>query len=64
MKAEDGTCIGMIFVGKPSEEVDKLVWKSVSPLFIVAVIVMIITGWVTICFARKLLFTVHEIRHF
>lgn len=25
---------------------------------------MIITGWVTICFARKLLFTVHEIRHF
>ena len=64
LKAEDGTCIGMIFVGKPSEEVDKLVWKSVSPLFIVAFIVMIITGWVTICFARKLLFTVHEIRHF
>lgn len=44
----DGSSVGMLFVAKPSKEVDRLIWKSITPivagaLAVAAVMILIIT---------------------
>ena len=49
-----GECVGMFFVGKPSDEVEQLVLKSVSPIILIAIFTMILAGCVTIRFSKQL----------
>ena len=39
LHASDGTCIGMIFVGKPSEEVEQMVFQAVSPIIVLEIVI-------------------------
>lgn len=52
--ASDGACIGMIFLGKPSAEVERLVFASVSPIIIFGILTMLIVCLVTTRFSSKL----------
>lgn len=58
--AADGTCIGMIFLGKPSAEVERLVWGSLSPIIIFGVLVMLVVCIVTVRFSGKLVATIQK----
>lgn len=52
--ASDGTCIGMIFLGKPSAEVERLVYRSLSPIIIIGIFTMLLACVVTIRFSGNL----------
>ncbi len=50
----DGVCVGMIFVGKPSAQVEKLVFDSLIPIIVFGMITMAIVCFVTGRFSKKL----------
>lgn len=58
---EDGACIGMIFVAKPSETVDRLVVESVAPIVVIAVLAMILTAIITSRYTTGLVNTIKKI---
>lgn len=60
----DGTCIGMIFLGKPSAEVEWLVFRSLSPIIVVGILVMLIVCFITVRFSRKLVIAIRKIELF
>lgn len=51
----DGVCVGMIFVGKPSAQVEKLVFDSLIPIIVFGMITMAIVCFVTAGFPKNLL---------
>ena len=59
-----GECVGMFFVGKPSDEVEQLVLKSVSPIILIAIFTMILAGCVTIRFSKQLVDAIRKTEHF
>lgn len=60
----DGACIGMIFLGKPASEVDKLVRRSVSPAIIFGLITMAFVCFISIRFSRRLINSIRKIETF
>ncbi len=62
--ASDGTCIGMIFLGKPSAEVEKLVFDSLNPIIIFGILTMLVVCVVTIQFSNKLVTAIRTIESF
>lgn len=64
LHGEDGTCIGMIFLGKPATEVDALVRKSVSPIIIFGLLTMLLACYITIRFSRQLIEAIRKIESF
>lgn len=64
LHGEDGTCIGMIFLGKPTVEVDKLVRKSVNPTIIFGLITMVFVCFISIRFSNRLINSIRRIEVF
>ncbi|MCM1125992.1 MAG: diguanylate cyclase [Lachnospiraceae bacterium] len=64
LHGEDGTCIGMIFVGKPAAEVDKMVQRSVTPTVIFGLLTMFLVSFITIRFSKKLVGSIQKIENF
>lgn len=62
--ASDGTCIGMIFLGRPSAEVEHLVYTSLSPLIVVSILTLIIVCPITMRFSRKFIGAIQKIQLF
>lgn len=60
----DGTCIGMIFLGKPSAQVEGLVSSSLSPIIICGVLTMIVACLVTIRFSGRLVTAIRKMELF
>lgn len=64
LHAEDGTCIGMIFVGKPAAEVEGLVRKSINPTVFFGLITMLFVCFFSIRFSKQLVSTIQRIEVF
>ena len=62
--ASDGTCIGMIFLGKPSSEVEGLVFTSILPIIIFGILTMMIACLVTTRFSKKLVNAIRKTKSF
>lgn len=62
--ASDGTCIGMIFLGKPSAEVERLVLASIRPIIILGFFTMLIACLVTVRFSTELVNAIRKIKLF
>lgn len=60
----DGTCIGMIFLGKPSAQVEGLVSSSLNPIIICGVLTMIVACLVTIRFSGRLVTAIRKMELF
>lgn len=60
----DGTCIGMLFLGKPSAQVEGLVSSSLSPIIICGVLTMIVACLVTIRFSGRLVTAIRKMELF
>ena len=52
--SSDGTCVGMIFVGKPSAQVEKLVLNALVPIIVFGMLTMLIVCLVTSRFSKRL----------
>lgn len=57
---EDGSCIGMIFVAKPSETVDRLIKGSIMPIVVIAVLAMILVAMITSRYTTGLVNTIKK----
>ena len=57
----DGTGAGMLFVAKPAKEVDKLVWRSVFPIILAALVVAALTILIVTLFSNRFLQTLIKI---
>lgn len=60
----DGSCIGMLFVGKPSAEVEGLVISSLSPIIAFGLLTMLIACFVTIRFSGRLVTAIRKMELF
>ena len=62
--AANGSCIGMIFLGKPSAEVESLVYNSIKPIITFGIITMLFVCLVTSRFFKKLVNTIQNMDAF
>lgn len=64
LRTSDGTIIGMLFVGKPSAEVEALVFEAVKPIIIIGILTMILACLITIRFSNQLVGAIRKIESF
>lgn len=62
--AANGSCIGMIFLGKPSAEVESLVYNSIKPTIIFGILTMLLVCLVTTRFSHKLVNAIQNMEQF
>ena len=60
----DGKCVGMIEVAKSADEVNRMVQASTMPILLIAVIVMIVAGFITIRYAGGLIGDLTKLKNF
>lgn len=60
----DGTCIGMLFLGKPSAQVEGLIRNSLIPIISFGILTMLIACLVTIRFSGKLVTAIRKMEQF
>ncbi len=60
----DGTCVGMMFVGKPTEQVNQSIQNCLIPIIIIAVIGMIITGFFSTVYSKRLIASIKKLEGF
>lgn len=60
----DGECIGMIFAGKPTQTVNKEILFAVSPIVVIAVIMMILTSLICSGFTKEVVSTISKEKTF
>lgn len=59
--AEDGSCIGMIFAGRPSSNVESLIRSSMLPMVGIAILVMLLAAFVTLRYTTGLVNMIRKI---
>lgn len=64
LKNSDGTIIGMIFVAKPSKQVDKLIREAVFPTILIGTLAIVIVAFITIRFSKELTSAIGKIEVF
>lgn len=60
----DGTCIGMIFAGKPSDVVQKEIWKAMAPTIGVILAMTVLACLICSNFTKELVMIISRIRKF
>lgn len=60
----DGTVAGMLFVGKPTAEVDAAIRRSIYPLMIADIVLVVVVSAFTFLYTRKFASSLLEIRSF
>ena len=60
----DGSCIGMIFVAKPSQEVYRSKMASIMPIIFLGLAAMVIAGIFSIRFSSRLIRSIDKIEEF
>ncbi len=60
----DGSVVGMLFIGKPTEKVNDMINKSVFPIIIIGVIAMLVTGFVSFFYSERIVSTLQKLKEF
>lgn len=60
----DGSCVGMIFAGKPAKEVQNEIWMAMLPTFIVVLIMIGISCIICTSFNKELVMIISRIKSF
>ncbi len=60
----DGSVIGMLFVAKPTQEVQQTVMKAVMPIILLGIVAMLIAAIVTMKFTKELIRAIKKIQIF
>lgn len=64
LRNQDGTVIGMLFVGKPTAEVDAFVQRSLYPLLIADIILVILTSLLIFLYTKRFAAVLLQIHSF
>lgn len=60
----DGSVVGMLFVGKPAEQVNLAVKKSLYPLILIMIVILLTTSLVLFAYTRRLSLDLTRVRNF
>ncbi len=60
----DGLVVGMLFVGKPIEEVKDRINASLNPIIIVGLISLVIASIISYSYAKRFIHTLHRLKNF
>ena len=60
----DGTCIGMIFAGKPTDAVQAEIWKAMSPTIGVILVMIVLSCIICTSFTKELIMIISRIKSF
>lgn len=60
----DGSAIGMLFVGKPTESVNNMITTSIMPIIIIGIISLAITGLFSFYYAKRIVSTLQKLKAF
>lgn len=60
----DGSCVGMIFAGKPSAQVQTEIWRAMAPAVILIFIMGAVSCFVCTSFTRELVMIISRIKKF
>ena len=60
----DGTVVGMISAAKPADAVHSMIRSSVMPIFIIAIIAMVVVGLISINYSKKLIQVIKKVQVF
>lgn len=60
----DGSCVGMIFVGKTSGYVEGLAFQAIMPIVLLAITAVLLAGFFTIRFSRQLVSAIRKTEGF
>lgn len=60
----DGSCVGMLFVAKPTKEVYDSIRSTVSPIVALGIVAMVLVGLVTLRFSNNLIRSISGIEKF
>jgi len=58
----DGNVVGVLFVGRDSKDITELIRSALIPLLIVGILTMIITGYIALFIARKMLNALEKLK--
>lgn len=61
---EDGTCIGMIFAGKPAQKIEAMIYKAVLPILFTVAAAVLLTAFFCLRFASRLVNSIGKIERF
>ncbi len=64
LRNADGTCVGMMFVGKPTAQVNQSVKNCLIPIIIIAAVGMIITGAFSTVYSKRLIASIKKLEGF
>jgi len=60
----DGSVVGMLFVGKPVEEIKNRIDGSLNPIIFVGLISLVIASIISYSYAKRIINTLHKIKSF
>lgn len=60
----DGSVIGMLFVAKPTQEVNQMVMTAVMPIVLLGIVAMLMATLVTTKFTKELILSIKKIQSF
>lgn len=60
----DGTCVGMMFAGKPTSSVQQEILLAVSPILIIALIMMFLSSFICSGFTKEIVTTISKEKTF
>ncbi len=60
----DNSCVGMISVAKPYNEVQTKINKSITPIVIISIITMLVASIITMLYTRRIIGVIEKIRKY
>lgn len=60
----DGSIVGMLFIGKPTDEVHKMINSSTLPIMLIGGIALLITGFFSLFYAKHIVNALHNLKTF
>ena len=60
----DGTVVGMLFVGKPIEEIKNRIDGSLNPIIVVGLISLVIASIISYSYAKRFVNTLHRLKNY
>ena len=61
---KDGSIVGMLFVGKPTESVNSMITSSVMPIILIGIVGLAATGLFSFYYAKQIVSTLHRLKDF
>lgn len=61
---QDGTVVGILFIGKPASDIKNMVNASINPLIVVGILSIMLSVLISFHYAKNFLIALHKLKYF